>query len=441
MHDHKIILNADEHIVCPKCAHDFILGEGITRQTIDRHAEEFESLLQSRRAELEAHLTQEAQRKATQMTAEQIATLQEQVAAAKRSERAVQESIEKIRAEARAKAVAEAEQARVALEEDLQRKNLELQNFRAQELALRRQKQDLEEQQKNLELDLQRKLDDERGRITAMVSQREAERFALMEAEWKKKIEDAQKSNEDLRRKLEQGSQQLQGEVLELEVEQSLSTSFFHDLIEEVKKGVRGADVIQTVRTPAGITAGRIIWEAKRAENWSDKWLQKLKDDQQEAKAELAVLVTTVMPKGVTEPFTRIGDIWVISPQVLRPMAETLRVIILESHKLRQANVGRDEKIEQLYNYLASPTFAQRMRTVLDTFSTMQTELEGEKRAMQKIWARRQVQIDRASKSMTTVVGELQGITMDSLPGLRQIESLDALAAPVVDVAGDDLVD
>lgn len=441
MHDHKIILNADEHIVCPKCAHDFILGEGITRQTIDRHAEEFESLLQSRRTELEAHLTQEAQRKATQMAAEQIAMLQDQVAAAKRSERAVQESIEKIRAEARANAVAEAEQARIALEEDLQRKNLELQSFRAQELALRRQKQELEEQQKNLELDLQRKLDDERGRITAMVSQREAERFALMEAEWKKKIEDAQKSNEDLRRKLEQGSQQLQGEVLELEVEQSLSTSFFHDLIEEVKKGVRGADVIQTVRTPAGIAAGRIIWEAKRAEHWSDKWLQKLKDDQQEAKAELAVLVTTMMPKGVTEPFTRIGDIWVISPQVLRPMAETLRVIILESHKLRQANVGRDEKIEQLYNYLASPTFAQRMRTVLDTFATMQTELESEKRAMQKIWARRQVQIDRASKSMTTVVGELQGITLDSLPGLSQIESLDALAAPIVDVSADDLVD
>lgn len=440
MHD-KIILNADEHIVCPKCSHDFSLGDGITRQTIDRHAEEFEALLQSRRAELEAHLNQEAQRKATQAAAEQIAVLQEQVAAAKRSERAVQESIEKIRMEARANAVAEAEQARVALEEDLQRKNLELQNFRAQELALRRQKQELEEQQKNLELDLQRKLDEERGRITAMVSQREAERFALMEAEWKKKIEDAQKSNEDLRRKLEQGSQQLQGEVLELEVEQSLSTSFFHDLIEEVKKGVRGADVIQTVRTSTGIIAGRIIWEAKRAEHWSDKWLQKLKDDQQEAKAELAVLVTTVMPKGVTEPFTRIGDIWVISPQVLRPMAETLRVIILESHKLRQANVGRDEKIEQLYNYLASPTFAQRMRTVLDTFATMQSELESEKRAMQKIWARRQVQIDRASKSMTTVVGELQGITLDSIPGLRQIEALDALAAPNSDESADDLVD
>lgn len=104
-----------------------------------------------------------------------------------------------------------------------------------------------------------------------------------MEAEWKKKIEDAQKSNEELRRKLEQGSQQLQGEVLELEVEQPLTTTFFHDLIEEVKKGVRGADVIQTVRTSTGISVGKIIWEAKRAEHWSDKWVQKLKDDQQEA--------------------------------------------------------------------------------------------------------------------------------------------------------------
>lgn len=435
----KIILNPSEHIVCPKCSHDFTLGEGITRQTIDRHAEEFEALLESRRAEMEAHLAQVAQRKATQMAAEQIAVLQDQVAAAKRSERTAQESIEKIRTEARANALAEVEQARLALEEDLERKNLELQSFRSQELVLRRQKLELEEQQRSLELDLQRRLDDERSRITAMVSQREAERFSLMEAEWKKKIEDAQKSNEDLRRKLEQGSQQLQGEVLELEVEQSLSTCFLHDLIEEVKKGIRGADVIQTVRTSAGMTAGKIIWEAKRAENWSDKWLQKLKDDQQEAKAEIAVLVTTVMPKGITDPFTRIGDIWVITPQVLRPMAETLRVIILEAHKIRQANVGRDEKIEQLYNYLASPTFAQRMRNVSDTFVTMQAELEGEKRAIQKIWARRQIQIDRASKSMSMVVGEIQCITLDSIPGLRDIESLDALAAPA-DEFSDDVV-
>lgn len=426
MHE-KIILDAGEHIVCPKCAHEFSLGEGITRQTIDRHADEFEALLQEGREQLEQQLTQEAQRKAMQQSAEQIAKLQDQVAAAKRSEREAQASIEKAREDARSKAVADVEQARLALEEDLQRKDAELKDFRAQEIALRRQKQELEDQQRDLELNLQRKLDEERSKITAAVSQRESERFSLMEAEWKKKIEDAQRSNEELRRKLEQGSQQLQGEVLELEVEQSLTTTFFHDLIEEVKKGVRGADVIQTVRTPTGIAAGKIIWEAKRAEHWSDRWVQKLKDDQQEAKADLAVLVTTAMPKGVTEPFTRVGDVWVVSPHVLRPMAETLRVILLESHKLRQANAGRGEKIEQLYNYLASPTFAQRVRTVIDTFATMQSDLDSEKRAFQKIWAKRQVQIDRATKSMTTVVGELQGIAQDALPELRHIESLEAL--------------
>ncbi len=221
----KIILDANERIVCPKCSHEFTLGDGITRQTIDRHTEEFEALLKARREELEEHLVQEAQRKAMQQTAEQIGKLQEQVSAAKRAEREAQESIERVRAEAREKAVADAAQDRQSLEEDLVRKNDEIKNFREKEISLRRQKQELEDQQRDMELELQRKLDDERSKITAAVSQREAERFSMMEAEWKKKIEDAQKSNEDLRRKLEQGSQQLQGEVLELEVEQTLRFS------------------------------------------------------------------------------------------------------------------------------------------------------------------------------------------------------------------------
>lgn len=424
----KIILDANESIVCPKCSHEFTLGDGITRQTIDRHAEEFEALLKTGRKELEEQLTQAAQRKATQAAAAEISRLQEAVSSAKRAEQDAQASIAQARNDEREKATAAAEQERKALREDLARKDEAIKDFREKEIDLRRQKEALEEMQRGMELELQRKLDEERGRITATIAQREADRFSMMEAEWRKKFDDAQKSNDDLRRKLEQGSQQLQGEVLELEVEQSLTTIFFHDLIDEVKKGVRGADVIQTVRTSSGVPAGKIIWEAKRAENWSDKWLQKLKDDQQEAKADLAVLVTTVMPKGVTDPFTRIGDVWVISPQVLRPMAETLRVILLEAHKLRQANVGRSEKVEQLYSYLASPTFSQRIRAVFDTFSTMQSDLEAERRAMTKIWSKRQAQIDRVTKSMGTVIGELQGIAQDSLPGLQQIDTLEAIA-------------
>ena len=425
--DHKIMVLADEPIVCPKCSHEFPLQEGITRQAIDRHADEFEAVLRARRLELEESITAEAQRKAMHAVAGQVTTLQDQLNAAKRGERDAKAAIDAAREEARLKAIADQAHALQALQEELTSKNTTIDSFRQQELELRKQKQALEEQQKGMELELQRRLDEERVRISASITQRESERFSMVEAELRKKIEDAQHANEDLRRKLEQGSQQLQGEVLELEIEQSLTTSFFHDLIEEVKKGQRGADLIQTVRTNTGQVAGKIIWEAKRAENWSDKWLQKLKDDQQEAQADLAVLVTTAMPKGVTEPFVRIGDVWVVSPHVLRPMAETLRVILLEVHKLRVASSGQAEKAEQLYHYMSGPGFSQRVRTMLDSFTAMQNDLNSEKRAMTKIWAKRQTQIDRVMKSMLTVVGELQAISQNSLP---ELEALETLALP-----------
>jgi hypothetical protein len=180
-----------------------------------------------------------------------------------------------------------------------------------------------------------------------------------------------------------------------------------------------------------GQVCGKIIWEAKRAENWSDKWLQKLKDDQQEAKADIAVLVTTAMPKGVTESFVRIGDVWVVSPHVMRPVAETLRVILLEAHKLKLVNTGRNEKMESLYNYLASAQFSQKVRTMLESFESMRNDLEAEKRAMQKIWVKRQTQIERVTGSMVTVVGELQGIAHDSLP---ELDAIGTLALPAGDL-------
>lgn len=431
----KIIVQAAELVACPKCDHRFPLHEGIARQTIETHLAAFDAEAKAYREQIAAEVTKDAERRAMQMASSQISTLQDQIAAARRAEKAARETIEKAREEARETATADAAQQVKALQEDLQRQAVQLQALRDQEIGLRRERQELEERQRNMELELQRRLDDERVKLAQQIGEREGERFKLLETEYRKKLEDVQRSNDDLRRKIEQGSQQLQGEVLELQVEQSLTTTFFHDQIDEVKKGVRGADVIQTVRTAAGQVAGKIIWEAKRAENWTDKWIEKLKDDQQEAKADLAVLVTTCMPRGVTTPFTRVGDVWVVSPALLRPVADTLRVILLESFRLKQASTGKAERVELLYNYLASPTFAQRMRTVLDSFTTMHGELDAEKRAMTKIWAKRQMQIDRVVRSMTTVVGELQAIAQDSLPQLQEIDTLDALAGPSLELS------
>lgn len=422
----KIIIAADESIVCPKCHHHFSLDQGITRQTIERYESEFEQAFATQRKEMEDVMAQEAERKASKHFSDQILQLKEQLGDTRKAEKEARALIAKAQSEAKIKAQEEFAQEKKSFSEELAEKEAKLKQFRNQELDLRKQKKQLEEQQANMQLDLQRKLDEERVRMTEQIGQKEAERFSLIEAEYRKKIEDAQRSNEDLRRKLEQGSQQLQGEVLELELEHMLETAFFHDLIEEVKKGQRGADVVQTVRTPMGQSCGKIIWEAKRAENWSDKWLHKVKDDQQAANADIAVIVTTVMPKGITDSFCRMGDVWIVSPHVMRPVAETLRVILLEAQRLKLVNTGRNEKMEQLYNYLSSAQFAQKVRTMLEGFESMRADLESEKRAMQRIWAKRQTQIERVTSSMVNVVGELQAIAQEQLPQLNSMMELDA---------------
>lgn len=431
--ERKIILSANETVTCHKCRHEFSLDLGIARHTIEHYEADFEKALATQRQELEETVGREAERKAAKLFNEQIERLTERLADSEKGATEAKNAIVKARDDAKAKAADEFAQERQAFATELTEKDRKLKEFREQEIELRRQKKEVEEQRANQELELQRKLDAELKKLSSEIGQREAERFGLVEADYKKKIEDAQKANEDLRRKLEQGSQQLHGEVLELELEHALAASFHHDQIEEVKKGQRGADVIHTVRTSNGEVCGKIIWEAKRAENWSDKWLTKLKDDQQEAQADFAVLVTTAMPKGVTEPLAMVGDVWLVAPHLVRPVAETLRVGLIEINKLRLVNTGRGEKMELLFNYLSSPTFAQKVRTVLESVEAMRHDLEAEKRAMQRIWAKRQGQIERVTNTMATVVGDINAIAHDAIPALDSIDQLALPASSEVD--------
>lgn len=421
----KIIITSNETIVCPKCGHHFPLDLGITRQTIERYEAEFDKAFADQRKELEAQIEKEAERKATSQFSGQIAKLNEQIAEQNKAAEDAKKQIAKAQVDAKAKALEEFEQEKKSLAEELADKEEKLKVFREQELDLRKQRKTLEEAQDNLKLDMQRQLDAERQKLTSEISLKENNRFAMMEAEYKKKIEDAQKANEDLRRKLEQGSQQLQGEVLELEIEHTLTDSFRHDRIEEVKKGVRGADLLQTVCTPSGQVCGRIIWEAKRAENWSEAWLQKLKDDQQGADARIAVLVTTALPKGINEPFFQRDGVWIVSPQMIRPVAEALRTLLLETHRVEMINTGKEEKMELLYTYMTSENFSRKVRTVVESFVSMKSQLDSEKRAIQKQWAAREMQINRVTETMSSFVGELQAIAQNALPLLNNIEHLE----------------
>ena len=232
----------------------------------------------------------------------------------------------------------------------------------------------------------------------------------------------------DLTPNFEQGSQQLQGEALELSLEALLKAAFPLDEILPVPKGVNGADLIQRVRSPSGLACGTILWEAKQTKAWQPAWLRKLKDEQHELGAEFGVIVTAAMPKdrsgNCAEPFLRDSDVWVARFDAARPLAELLRCSLVELHKQRQANAGRSEKMELLYNYICSPQFAQRLKAVYDGFFTMREELEAEKAALARIWKKREAQLTRMQDGLLSVVGDLQGIGEDALPALDTIAAL-----------------
>jgi hypothetical protein len=379
-----IIVDGAERVACPKCNHGFALSEGISRQAIERYADEFARGLADQRRKLEAELGAEAKRRAEREFDTRLKAMQESAAA----------------------------------------QDAALAKFRAEELSLRRQMRALEEAKKNQDLDYQRKLDEERKRIEAQARSASGEEIARREAQHKAQIESVQREVVDLKRKLEQGSQ---GEGLEITLEALLRHAFPMDEIVPVPKGMNGADLLQRVRSPSGQVCGAIIWEAKQTKAWQPLWLQKLKDDQQAAGAELAVIVTAAMPKEAREPFVREADVWITRFDAARPLAQALRATLLELHKLRQANHGRSEKMELVYNYICSPQFAQRLKTVSDGFEAMRQELETEKAAFTRIWKRRESQLTRMAGSLLGVVGDLQGIGQESL---AQLDTIAALPMP-----------
>ena len=236
-----------------------------------------------------------------------------------------------------------------------------------------------------------------------------------------------QKNIEELKRRAEQGSQQLQGEVLELELENQLASKFPFDSIEPVAKGEFGGDVLQRVVSQSGQQCGSILWESKRTKNWSDGWLTKLRDDQRTAKAEIAVIVSLALPKGV-ETFEMVDGIWVTHPRAAIPIATVLRQSLLEIATTRQASAGQQTKTEMIYQYLTGPNFRHRVEAIVEAFSTMQTDLDKEKKAIMKQWSKRETQIDRVMNATVGMYGDLQGIAGASL---QEIEGLELKALGV----------
>jgi hypothetical protein len=295
-----------------------------------------------------------------------------------------------------------------------------LQEAQKAELTLRKERRDLEQQKKELELEVARTLDAERHSIQEKATKAAAEAAALKEAEKDKLINDLRSQIGDLQRKSEQGSQQAQGEVLEEELEKRLAQQFPGDQICPVPKGVHGGDIVHRVINPVGRECGVILWETKRTKRWSDDWLPKLRNDQRTAKAQVAILVSIELPKDVAN-FAQRDGVWISNRNSAFGLATALRAGLMEVAKTLASLEGRQEKMDLLYNYLSSVEFRNRVEGIVEAFKTMREDLESEKRAMQKHWARREKQLDLAVKNTGGLHGDLSGIMGHSLQAIEML--------------------
>jgi len=307
------------------------------------------------------------------------------------------------------------------MKEQLKENADDLKMFRSQEIEFRKKERELLKEKESMDLVVGRKIDDERQKVYEEAAKKFEEKQRLKDAEKDKKINEMVVQIDDLKRKSEQGSQQTQGEVLELEVENILRTCFLHDHIEPVPKGIKGADVLQKVHNPSGQYCGTIVWETKRTKAWSDGWISKLKEDQRMIKGEVAIILTTAMPKDV-KGFGHVNGVWVTDYASMVGIATAIRIGLIEVTNTKMAAVGKKGKMEVVYNYLSGAEFKQKVEAIVEAFKNMKDDLEKEKKAFTKIWAKREKQIELVISNTASMYGDIHGIIGASLPQIKLLE-------------------
>lgn len=404
----------DTMIQCPLCQAAFLLTETLAQPLV-----EAERAKQTKRAE-------DLDRRATALDEAQAAL--DQAVAAKLSA-----ELARVRQLEQKKAREEVGTEVLGLQEKLASKKLALKNAQDQELGLRRGMAELEVKQATFELTVQRTIDEERGKIRTEAKLAAADEQRLQLAAKDRVIEDMKEKLEAAQRVSENASQQLQGDVQEVDLAVILSRAFQRDEIQRIAKGQNGADIVQVVLSSRGQQCGKILWESKRTKHWSDTWLPKLRDDQRDEGADLAVIVSAALPDDVLH-FGERGGVWITSPAFAPHLATVLREQLVQVAQARVAMDGQHEKSALLYDYLTGPEFVQRMRGIVEAFADMQQDLESEKRAFTQRWNKREKQIKRIMENTCGLYGDVQGISGAAMPELAGIE-LPALEGSSDDVS------
>ena len=313
-----------------------------------------------------------------------------------------------------------------SLEEEAKIKTQQLQELQKKELDLLRDKNALEEKQKNLEVEIEKRFLEKRKEIEESAIKREQELFDLKTKEYKLQMEQQQKLIEELKRKSEQGSQQLYGESQELLLEEILKESFPFDIIEEVGKGVEGADCIQLVRNNSGVVCGRIIYESKRTKAWSNSWIDKLKNDMRNSGSDVAILVSQVFPKDM-EKFGEKDGVWLCNFSEVGSVAQLLRNGIIKIHEANKGQENKGEKMHMLYNYLTGNEFRGQMEAIVEGFMAMKQSIMKERIQMEKLWKEREKQLEKVLLSTSGMYGSVKGIAGASVSDIPLLEGDNSL--------------
>ena len=342
----------------------------------------------------------------------------------KKKEEEFEKQKKSIEADAQKRAGEELSAKLKVLEEDARVKSQQLQDMQKKELELLRDKSALEEKQKNFELELEKRFLEKRKEIEDSTIKREQELFDLKMKEKDVQLEGMKKTIDDLKRRSEQGSMQTQGEAQELFLEGILKENFPFDLIEEVGKGVEGADCIQTIRNNSGTACGKIIYESKRTKAWSNNWIDKLKSDKRNTGADMAILVTQAFPKDM-DRFGEKDGIWVCGFNEVSGLAHALRSGIIKIYEAQRAQEGKGDKMQMLYDYLTGNEFRGQVEAIVEGFMAMKNSISRERIQMEKMWKEREKQLEKVLLSTSGMYGSVKGIAGASVADIPLLDGGD----------------
>lgn len=403
----------NQTIKCPKCDFEFLPDEAISHRLEEKIRLELEDKQKQKDLvfeEKEKALAERA-KKIELVQNDLVGTINKQVAAKlPEFEKKFKEDAEKEKADEIS-----------SYKKMLDDKNKKISELSEGKIKLMEDKEKFEEEKRTFSLKLKEKEEEITKQVKEDLTKETNEKHQFEMAELKKQLEDVRKVNAELDQKLKQGSQQTQGEVLELELEDMLRQEFKLDEIIPVAKGVNGADVTQNIKDKLGQTCGVIVWEAKRAKDWKKGWISKVKKDRNSQKANMAIIVSTVLPKGVKH-FDVIDGVWVSDFSSVIGLTRALRRGILDVYSAKQAAVGKNEKMEMLYSYLSGVEFKQKIECIVDTFSEMKSTLDKEKLSYTKMWKTREEQINKVVDSTVGMYGSLGGLMGNALPKIDILE-------------------